>query len=373
MTEEFRSKESFEEGPASGAILVDGHHVFLEILRDVLRFNDLATKSPLAAKFRNDSRTQLTVRNIWSMLPPERIAGFIRTDLGWNLPSIVSRIAPIAAHPRDVDLWLFDARLSSQSEVTSHLEKQVRLITSSAKTAADVKLELVRSGRWSFFDGSGFLTIPFELKNDVIDRLTESAADSSPEVGDLADLYWNLGKEWRGRFGARRFHTRADGRFHEHEKGVDAHLIIQGCKLAADARVRWVCLVTNDSDYVPLVEHLHRHGKSVYWLSYASRKSGDLRSSVGAENTLEREHVQSSYNDRDQWKKIQEIQHRQSSSALGQLFKDERSVEYLFMQCVIDGALRASQQSYEELAKRIEALQRTDPEAYDELMKDVPF
>lgn len=42
------------------------------------------------------------------------------------------------------------------------------------------------------------------------------------------------------------------------------------------------------------------------------------------------------------------------------------------MQCVVDGVLRASQQSYEELAKRIEELQQTDPDAYDELMEDVP-
>ena len=59
---------------------------------------------------------------------------------------------------------------------------------------------------------------------------------------------------------------------HVKEKEVDARLVIAGCEAAADPKLDWACLVTNNSDYVPLVEYLHARGKATYLLSLGDPK-----------------------------------------------------------------------------------------------------
>lgn len=81
------------------------------------------------------------------------------------------------------------------------------------------------------------------------------------------------------------------------EKGVDARLVIGGCEAAADPKVDWVCLVTDDSDYVPLVEHLRSRGKGVYLLSLGDprRQSRDLKDAVATQSVIDKVDLYNSF------------------------------------------------------------------------------
>ena len=64
--------------------------------------------------------------------------------------------------------------------------------------------------------------------------------------------------------------------------------MIAGCDAAQDRAIDWVCLVTNDGDYVPLVEKLQSEGKTVFWMPLIKPRmaSRDLRNVVGRDNFI---------------------------------------------------------------------------------------
>jgi hypothetical protein len=105
---------------------------------------------------------------------------------------------------------------------------------------------------------------------------------------------WRHG--WKEHLGKRKFDVSKRGRLHQKEKGVDARLVIAGCQAAAEPKLDWTCLVTNDADYVPLVEYLHSRGKAVYVLSLGDPKgqSRDLKNAVGSQYLINKAKL---YND----------------------------------------------------------------------------
>jgi hypothetical protein len=141
------------------------------------------------------------------------------------------------------------------------------------------RLKLIKSGRWEFwYDGSS-RELPYSFKNAFLDALDHS---------------WY---GWKEHLGKREFRITDRGRFKQGEKGVDARLVIAGCEAAAEPKVDWACLVTNDTDYVPLIEHLRSRGKAVYLLSLGDprRQARDLKDAVGTQNVIDKVDLYNSF------------------------------------------------------------------------------
>ncbi len=267
-----------------GKVLVDGHHVFLEMLRDIKIFNHYVEEHP---KFLRG------IKNMWLDLHPVYVAhatwdviGLLQTILPSEVAqqfagsekscisaSLVAEglqeVSRYCAVESQSDILIFDARMPPATNLIKELEEKSRGCLRQGFAPLDVerRLRLARAGRWEFWGDDGATKeLPYGFKNEFLDTLK----------------HWRYG--WKEHLGERKFNILKRGRFHQKEKGVDARLVIAGCQAAADPKLDWTCLVTNDADYVPLVEHFHSLGKAVYLLSLGDpmRQSGDLRSAVGA-------------------------------------------------------------------------------------------
>ena len=334
----------------TGAILIDGHHVFLETIGALQRFNELAAQKPLRDLFGRDVPEFGRIQNIWQPLTPVRVAECIGDQLEWDLPRIVTFLTPMEAEPSDVEIVLCDARLAPREEVVLNLQAKQRHISLRSGI-----LERVRKGEWQFYRDGGQLILPYDFKNSVIEGLLATSG------------------RWAGRFGKRKLDIRPNGFVYDREKGVDAQLIIRGCELAADPSVQWVCLVTNDSDYVPLVQHLHHKAKSVYWLSYADNLSRDLRDAVGLEHVIEREQVLSGYHDQDYFRAVRDMTRRVSrnGSPIARMFASQPTVESLYLKCLLSLSKAWMERSAEQYQMQLEQLRKTDPAKYRAIMAKI--
>ena len=149
------------------------------------------------------------------------------------------------------------------------LEKKRRICLRQGFTPVQIErlLKLARVGCWEFRDDGAPRKLPYGFKNAFLDALSHP---------------WRRG--WEEHLGKRKLDVSNMGRLYQKEKGVDTRLVIAGCQAAAEPKLDWTCLVTNDADYVPLVEHLHSRNKAVYLLSLGDPKgqSRDLKNAVGS-------------------------------------------------------------------------------------------
>jgi uncharacterized LabA/DUF88 family protein len=175
---------------------------------------------------------------------------------------------------REKGFLVFDARMPSAANVIRTLEQEKRRFRfrqGVVPLEIERRLKLVRAGRWEFWGDDALTELPYGFKNEFLDALKHP---------------WYGWKEHLGKRGIRI----SRGRFRQNEKGVDARLVIAGCQAAADPTLDWICLVTNDADYVPLVQHLHSRGKTVYLLSLCdpARQSRDLKNAVGSQYLIKK-------------------------------------------------------------------------------------
>jgi uncharacterized LabA/DUF88 family protein len=275
----------YERVNIHGKVLVDGHHVFLEMLRDIETFNHHVEEHPSFLR---------SIKNIWldphpayvaqatdhvigllhEILPLEVAQQFVGSDKSCipasaavkGLQEQPSRYCVVEDGHRDI--LIFDARMPSAANVIKKLEQEKRRFRfrqGVVPLEIERRLKLVRAGRWEFWGDDALTELPYGSRNEFLDALKHP---------------WYGWKEHLGKRGIRI----SRGRFRQNEKGVDARLVIAGCQAAADPKLDWTCLVTNDADYVPLVQHLHSRGKAVYLLSLCdpARQSRDLKNAVGA-------------------------------------------------------------------------------------------
>jgi uncharacterized LabA/DUF88 family protein len=275
----------YERVNIHGKVLVDGHHLFLEMLRDIETFNHHVEAHPSFLR---------GIKNIWidphpvyvaevtrqiitllqQLVPLEvaqRLTGLDKICISASVVAedLEKELSRYCAVESRSDILIFDARMPPATSLIKELEEKRRVCLRQGFAPLDIerRLKLARAGRWEFWGDDGApKELPYEFKNEFLDTLG----------------HWWYG--WKEHLGKRKFNVSKKGRFHQKEKGVDARLVIAGCKAAADPKLDWTCLVTNDADYVPLVEHLHSRGKAVYLLSSCdpNRQSRDLRNAVGA-------------------------------------------------------------------------------------------
>jgi uncharacterized LabA/DUF88 family protein len=275
----------FEKHSSRGAILIDGHHVFLDLLREIRLFNDdVIRRQERAVADRKISREELKslnsdLPNIWAKANPVDFADFLNEWIVWvlgeHLPKLEYSLRggkkiPLSAreilqspmlNPKEVclidndpDVWIFDAYMPDKVQLRARLAQRIeegkrwnapRYEIDRMKHA----LASVDSNKWEFWAGNGLnISTDYDFKDRVLDRIQDD------EVG------------WRVGLGLRQIRISKNAQVISKEKAVDTRFVITGCDCASDPQVSWVCLVTNDADYVPVVERLLENKKSVFWL-----------------------------------------------------------------------------------------------------------
>jgi hypothetical protein len=288
----------YERITIRGSVLADGHHVLLEMLQDVDTFNHHVREHP---------RCLRSVENKWLDPHPVALADVVSMSILGPLQDVLplevaeqfTGTRKRCVHSRSIieghyegldqycavdsqtDLLVFDARMPPASELIEKLETKRKCYSHQQATLLDLerRLKLIKSGRWEFWGDGSSRELPYGFKNAFLDSLSHS---------------WY---GWKQHLGKRKFRITDRGRFHQTEKGVDARLVIAGCEAAAEPKVDWVCLVTNDSDYVPLVEHLRSRNKAVYLLSLGDprRQAPDLKDAVGTQNVIDKVDLYNSF------------------------------------------------------------------------------
>jgi len=169
----------------------------------------------------------------------------------------------------ELDVNFFDAKLPE-------LDKAYRILQSESKKAkngykSDDYLKQLKSGIWQSYHEGETTSVPYNLKNKYINQISKSLS------GDLIEGRKILKRNFLGGFFGQ-------------EKEVDTRLTIKGVELANQNDLDFVLLVTNDSDYIPLIEYMHEKNKKVFLYSPGKPKqiANSLVNVIGSDNCLNR-------------------------------------------------------------------------------------
>ena len=277
-----------------GLILLDGHHLFLHSLRiahhGIATWNQHAKEEdhakpnrvlsglrcpfePVTPRLLSYVAGQLMHRSIdlateaaaLSLVPDGKnlvssdFSGFIDPD--W----IVQNVDPNAyvVLDNDWDVIACDARLPSKKYYEQQLLRRSAQCSASSRYL-EWEIQNIKRGQIRYWVGDRPFTEKYELKNDYL--------------SDLQKNYFVSTRE-----GVKKLQFAKSHNPWFKEKQVDVLLTIAMCDAALDKRLDWVCVVTNDSDYVPAIERMKSAGKNVIWLCAddISRRSADLLEVIG--------------------------------------------------------------------------------------------
>lgn len=312
---------NYETIDLRGAVLIDGHHLFLNIIRGIQRFNrnpneflarfyparegmdSLITtikESRLAtfdsrrvarvygecvvriANYANETIKQDVFSDDREFLPDYKLSpsilesdkDILSLDVGGYVKDFLDKYPPnkYLVIKSNEQRWVFDALMPDKRDVEEKLNINFDYWSQKDRNRANnlkSVIELLKHDQWGFFENQvrGSIVVPFSLKNEVLKALGEK------------DWIWgnfNLQTQIRQINGF-------SGFVESREKGVDTKLVIKGCELAAASDIDWVWLVTADGDHAPLVEHLRESGKEVF-LTSVSYPSNALVSALSGPN-----------------------------------------------------------------------------------------
>ena len=167
------------------------------------------------------------------------------------------------------NIYLFDAKLPDRSyqikqfEKIKYYQRDTRVIED-----FDIWIERLKKGKFPQNVNGKTLEINWDVKNDALTFLEDE----------------NL---WGSKIRIKVLRTPKSGIFFR-EKGVDGGLTLKMGDLAIDKFIDYICLVANDSDYVPGVERLIENNKDLYLFSMCERKfvSKELKSLIKNENQI---------------------------------------------------------------------------------------
>ena len=150
------------------------------------------------------------------------------------------------------------------------ITNEVKRIESECKILME-RLQLLAEGRWEFFagDNSGYIKAPYFAKKSYLDYLSANYPIDMNEKTSVKQgvKYVNLNQKYLN--------------ISENEKQVDVKLTIQGCECANDPDIDYVCLITNDGDYVPLIQLLKAKNKEVFLISLNNKPAIALSNELG--------------------------------------------------------------------------------------------
>ena len=326
----------YERINTNGAVLIDGNHVLLEVLNDIDVFNNNIKENPMLENiftaYRKSSKAQ-EMKNIWGSPDPVHVADYVGETIrmmediiphwviGELLPdnkrslsvgSILSshrlkrKLARstrldmenrygsyeiedpenVIAVDMNCDITIFDAELPKKSNLIKKLETRWETAHKGGNDWKKEKiqkwLDLIKSNKWRLWAGGGYRELPFDFKNTFLEVLGS----------DILNAGFN--KE----LGNRKIDVKSDGDVFQSEKGVDSRFVIAGCDLAEIREIDWVLLITNDGDYVPLIDRLKERGKEVFIFSWGNPnfQSRELVNAVGDSNAIPKHLMLNNYN-----------------------------------------------------------------------------
>ena len=308
----------YEHVALRGAVLIDGHHVFLNIISSIKRLRDnperfLRTFHPNSkdlTKFVDlVSEAKIFEHNPWRVariygecvyricdyanqkfkadvlgddrefLPHHKLGvpfelrdeQAVNLDVNEFVTNFLSEFSPkkFLVAELNAQRWVFDATMPEANQVRERLSQNHQYWRNRDKSKSDnlrAWIEALDKGNWGFFENQirGSIVVPYDLKNSVLKALED--------------------KDWMyGEFNLKtqpRVISGFNGYVENREKGVDTKLVIKGCELAADKDVDWVWVVTADGDHAPLIDHLKEKGKEVF-LTSLSHPSKALLTALG--------------------------------------------------------------------------------------------
>ena len=234
---------------------------------------DLIPHFAMYANHYNDSFQDIFLRNI----------GFNFEQLLHNKHHLESAIKfsylksnKVIFSTKKIENFIFDADLPDKDRILNWLYKdlvQAEKWHQIGKEGLIQKcIERIERNMWGFNYENSDIEAPYNTKTRFLDFLENKYA--------IADK--NKTQIIRGR----KVVNVKSNYISEQEKEVDARLVISGCEAANNSKVDFICLITNDGDYVPLVEHLKKNNKEVFLLSLVvqSQVSKPLMRSVGQDN-----------------------------------------------------------------------------------------
>ncbi len=298
----------YERINTKGAVLIDGNHVLLEVLNDIDVFNNNIKENPMFMS----SKAQ-EMKNIWGSPDPVHVADYVGETIRMMediIPHwVIGELLPdnkrslsvgnilsgsyeiedpenVIAVDMNCDITIFDAELPKKSNLIKKLETRWETAHKGGNDWKKEKiqkwLDLIKSNKWRLWAGGGYRELPFDFKNTFLEVLGS----------DILNAGFN--KE----LGNRKIDVKMDGDVFQSEKGVDSRLVIAGCDLAEIREIDWVLLITNDGDYVPLIDRLKERGKEVFIFSWGNpkRQSRELLNAVGDSNAIPKHLMLNNYN-----------------------------------------------------------------------------
>lgn len=308
----------YERFSLPGFILIDGHHLLIEVFAEIEQL--MKNLSPLN-DFAKSKQFIDFLNAMWAVPDPGFFAEFFDVSLIDELTNRIirneikltgssktpwleyqedfSKMSPsrdCIVGPSLPQIFVFDTPMPNRKDVLSLMRSEFDKLnhlpdnskTLNRREVLQSEIALIESGKWRFFTGSRNVVLPYEFKDKLLKLL-------------CTDRY-----KWQSALGKRIVRINDAGRKSDSEKGVDARLVIKACDIAADKNMKWVCLITNDSDYVPAIERLLERGKSVYLAPMCDEKfiSTDLRNTIGGENIYPKRELFSYFNRSEIFSKI---------------------------------------------------------------------
>jgi uncharacterized LabA/DUF88 family protein len=263
--------------PLRGQVLVDGNHLFLHTLRiahtAITRWNRRADNpdkykhsliqkgwecpfevsprllSYIAAQLLHRT-IDLTTEKVATDLAPEETCLLSTEFPELRDPDWIVKNVSASSHTiieNDWEIICCDAPLLDQKKAVKELARRRRRYAKSSNVS-DFQFEAVRKGQFNHCVGGKTFKENYELKNKYIKDLNSNHfASQNLGVKKHKTNYYTKGTTF-------------------YEKQVDVLLTMAMCDVSANKDLDWVCIITNDSDFVPAVERLVQAGKKVVWL-----------------------------------------------------------------------------------------------------------
>lgn len=262
--------------PQRGLIVVDGNHLFLNSLR--IAHENTATWKRLAS----DGDNRYVARGAACPFDPisARLVSYIAAQIIHRTLDVATQRAALSIVPDGMRIISSDHLFSMDAvgitdqvdrKTTVVLDNDWRIVAFDAPLP-DLNQLISDLHRWRSYARKNDPLISSFL--DLLDRgLFEyrlSAKKTYREDYELKNNYiHDLGRSYFADsvFGSKKVRWTPGIRPYLVEKQVDVLLTMELCDAALDGTLDWVCVITNDSDYIPALSRVRDSGKKVIWLS----------------------------------------------------------------------------------------------------------
>ena len=303
-----RAKKNF----INGVFLIDGNHTFLHCLeKNQKRISELKEKvEKNSKKERNQElKNNILKRNLKIEDKEYMINMLCGKDRDMDVEEIKRRekylgedtgiffsedlftfqqefknifIESIGLNSEDTDLnidsFVFDANLPPIQKIicfaSTAKDKALKNNNIHEVKLIEENIQDLKNGLIDFYKEGLYIKAPYSSKKSYLDFLELDALIGDRTEVILGTKYVN----WR------------NSKTAMVEKGVDTNLVIKGVEYANDPDTKFICLISSDTDFVPLIDYIKFKNKKVYLLSLNNIKNVTLKKAVGESNFFNLDH-----------------------------------------------------------------------------------